>query len=86
MRSRYTAFALGDAHHLWVTWAPRTRPDEVSIDPDVEWTRLEVLDATEDAVRFRAHWRDARSGEQGVQEEHSTFVRRGGRWSYHSAL
>ena len=29
MRSRYTAFALGDAGHLWRTWHPRTRPPAV---------------------------------------------------------
>ena len=86
MRSRYTAFALGDEQHLWATWSPRTRPDDVTVDPDVEWTGLEIVSAAEDTVRFRAHWRDLRSGERGVQEEHSRFLRRGGRWFYLSAL
>ena len=29
MRSRYTAFVLRDADHLWRTWHPRTRPAQV---------------------------------------------------------
>lgn len=86
MRSRYTAFALGDEQHLWRTWSPRTRPDDVTVDDGVEWTRLEILEAAEDTVRFRAHWRETQTGERGVQEEHSRFERRGGRWSYAEAL
>jgi SEC-C motif-containing protein len=33
MRSRYTAFARGDAAHLARTWHPRTRPERVDVDP-----------------------------------------------------
>jgi SEC-C motif domain protein len=29
MRSRYSAFAVGRADHLFRSWHPRTRPDEV---------------------------------------------------------
>ena len=43
MRSRYTAFALGDARHLADTWFPATRPDEVSVDAATTWLGLEVL-------------------------------------------
>ena len=32
MRSRYTAFAVGDVDHLWRTWHPRTRPAELTLD------------------------------------------------------
>src|SRR6188474_3543469 len=30
MRSRYTAFALGIEDHVFRTWHPRTRPDDLS--------------------------------------------------------
>jgi SEC-C motif domain protein len=84
MRSRYTAFATGDASYLERTWHPRTRPDAVEADPAMRWTGLEVLDATEDAdtgtVTFRAHWRDGDA--EGVLAEHSRFARRAGRWFY----
>ena len=82
MRSRYTAFAVGDSAYLLATWHPSTRPARLQLD-DTAWTRLEVLATTagglldtEGAVRFRAHFRG------GVLEEHSRFVRDAGRWSY----
>jgi SEC-C motif domain protein len=84
MRSRYTAFVVGDRAHLERTWHPRTRPDAIRLDPGVEWTGLEIVTAREGAaeaiVEFRARWRDA-SG-PGVLAERSAFVRRGGRWVY----
>ena len=91
MRSRFTAFVLADAGYLARSWHPRTRPHNIDLDPDLRWTRLEIVDAeagaagdTTGVVEFRAHWTD-RSGataESGVLEERSTFVRRAGRWFY----
>lgn len=87
MRSRYTAFVVGDARYLSETWHPGTRPDELDLDPRVQWTGLEIVDAVdpgEDATRgvvgFRAHWRDADTS--GVLAERSRFVRQSGRWWY----
>ena len=80
MRSRYSAFAVGDAAYLRATWHPATRPRRV--EATGRWLRLEVLEATgglldtEGRVRFRAH----EAG--GVVEEDSRFVREGGRWVY----
>lgn len=90
MRSRYAAFAVGDASYLFRTWHPRTRPDDpadLEPDPAVTWTGLEVL-ATEDGraqdeagvVRFAAH--RVRAGRAGTMRERSRFVRRAGRWVY----
>lgn len=90
MRSRYTAFSLGDAHHLQESWSPRTRPDEMTLDETTEWLGLTVEEATEDGargtVRFRARWRDSTSGERGELAEHSRFHRVAGRWYYLDAL
>lgn len=83
MRSRYTAFAVGDADHLVRTWHPRTRPEDIDLD-DTVWEGLVITEAVEDGdaatVTFRASWR--RGGERGVLSERSRFVRRGGRWVY----
>ena len=82
MRSRYSAFAVGDRTHLLATWHPTTRPGSLALDPAVRWTGLEVLSArgglldAEGEVHFRAH------STAGVVEERSRFVRDGGRWSY----
>jgi SEC-C motif-containing protein len=64
MRSRYSAFAVGDGDYLWRTWHPRTRPGSVTTDPATVWTGLEILDCVaggpEDEsgeVEFRASYR-----------------------------
>lgn len=87
MRSRYTAFAVGDAAHLTATWHPRTRPDGVDLDPARTWTGLEVVvtvaGGADDAfgvVEFRAHWSEGRA--RGELHERSRFARVRGRWHY----
>jgi SEC-C motif-containing protein len=88
MRSRYTAFVRGDAAYLERTWHPRTRPDEVQIDPATVWVGLDILDAAESGdegvVEFRAHWREG--ARRGVLHERSRFARRSGRWVYVDGL
>ena len=83
MRSRYSAFAVGDPAYLLTTWHPSTRPRTLDLDPDVRWTGLDVLATTggslfetEGTVEFRAHRRG------GTQHENSRFVREGSRWFY----
>ncbi|TDL09557.1 hypothetical protein EUA04_06140 [Mycolicibacterium obuense] len=80
MRSRYTAFAVGDADHLWRTWHPRTRPEEVTVDPAVQWTGLEILESHTDTVEFRATYRE--SQRTGTLHERSRFAVRARRWFY----
>jgi SEC-C motif-containing protein len=87
MRSRYAAFAVGDATYLLQTWLPSTRPRMLRLDPEDRWTRLEVLGGTggglldeTGTVEFRASY--AGGGHVGVVEENSRFVRAGGRWRY----
>lgn len=85
MRSRFSAFAVGDAAYLRGTWHPSTRP-VVDLDPDVRWMHLEILAATggpfdaAGTVEFRAHYRAA--GGRGSLHELSRFVREDGRWLY----
>lgn len=90
MRSRYTAFALGRADHLWRTWHPRTRPADVVLD-DTDWQGLRIIEvvdgqewADEGVVEFAASWRRGRA--RGVQRERSAFAKRAGRWLYLEAL
>lgn len=90
MRSRYTAFALGDATYLLDTWDPATRPAELRLDPGREWTGLLITATTrggmfddEGTVAFRASHRDGgRRGTSGEQTENSRFRRIDGRWHY----
>ena len=87
MRSRYSAFAVGDPAYLLATWHPTTRPHTLTLDDDVRWTGLDVLATTggsplsaDGTVEFRAHYLAA--GTDGAQHERSRFVREGGRWHY----
>ncbi|SDL73813.1 SEC-C motif-containing protein [Glycomyces sambucus] len=92
MRSRYSAFAVGDEAYLLRTWHPDTRPERLDLAADDRtWTGLDVLDATggtalhtTGTVRFRAHYTDADG--PGSQTEHSTFRRLGADWLYVDAL
>jgi len=86
MRSRYSAFAVGDASYLLATWHPSTRPDDLELDTR-RWFRLDILDRErggpldrEGVVTFEAHWRNAFGA--GSQRETSRFVREDGRWLY----
>lgn len=87
MRSRYTAFAVGDAGYLLATWHPSTRPAALDLDPGLRWYRLDVVRRerggpldTEGLVEFRAHYRH--DGDRGELHEVSRFVREAGRWRY----
>ena len=87
MRSRYSAFVVGDAGYLLATWHPATRPAALDLDADVRWTGLDVIATTggalleaEGTVEFRAHY--VRGREAGAQHENSRFVREDGRWRY----
>lgn len=86
MRSRYTAFVIGDTGHLVSSWHPRTRPERLELD-DTAWLGLEVIDAVDGGpddptglVEFVARW--SRGGSTGALHERGRFERRAGRWLY----
>ncbi len=80
MRSRFSAYAVGDSDYVWRTWHPRTRPEQVNPDTRTRWIALEVLEATGDEVEFRAHFEGPEG--RGDLHERSLFARRAGRWFY----
>ena len=84
MRSRYSAYALGELDYVWRTWHPRTRPDSIEPNAALGWTGLTVLDTSvgpEEAwVEFEATY--DRDGTPGRLHERSRFERRRGRWVY----
>ncbi|MEV1130678.1 YchJ family metal-binding protein [Agromyces sp. NPDC049794] len=90
MRSRFTAFAVGDADYLLATWHPSTRPLGLDLDPALRWYRLDVVRRErggpldrDGIVEFAAFYRH--DGERGELHEVSRFVREGGRWRYVAA-
>jgi SEC-C motif-containing protein len=86
MRSRYTAYVLGDERYLRATWLPETCPQDVSADPSTRWLGLEVratetIDADHAQVEFVARYRVLGRGAR--LHERSRFVRDAqGRWLY----
>ena len=100
MRSRYSAFALGEVEHLLLTQSS-DEPEDVrrrsliETCRQVRWQWLEIL-ATEaggltdlaGTVTFRAHYRQG--SRRGVMQERSRFGRQGGSldgaWLYLEAL
>jgi SEC-C motif domain protein len=91
MRSRFSAFAVGNPAYLLRTWHPSTRPLELTLDPELRWYRLDVLSTsrggmldTEGTVEFRAHYKGPDGA--GSQHETSRFVRDSGAWVYVDAV
>ncbi|MBD9470829.1 YchJ family metal-binding protein [Pseudoxanthomonas sp. PXM01] len=90
MRSRYSAFVLGDADYLRASWHPDTRPAELGLDAagaaKTTWLGLSVKShratGPETAeVEFVARYRIG-GGSAVRMQESSRFVRIDGRWYY----
>ncbi len=87
MRSRYSAFALGNDAWLLASWHPSTRPETRSDDdqPPLKWIGLTVkrhqaTGADTAIVEFIARYRA--NGRAGCMHETSNFVCENGAWLY----
>ena len=85
MRSRYSAFVLGDVSYLLATWHSSQRPAELTLETGGQWLGLEikqhrVTGADTAEVEFVARFRVG--GKAVRQHERSRFVREDGRWFY----
>jgi SEC-C motif domain protein len=85
MRSRYSAFVLGDVPYLLATWHSSQRPAELTLETGGKWLGLEIKQhqvtgpytaEVEFVARFRV------GGKAVRQHERSRFVREDGRWFY----
>ncbi len=87
MRSRFSAFAVGDPDYLLATWHPSTRPSVLELDAERRWYRLDIIATsagspfeTTGTVEFEAYYRSP--GGAGSQHEVSRFVCEDGLWLY----
>ena len=80
MRSRYSAYAIGNESHLLRTWHPTTRPDVLRIDPKQRWLGLKIKQAREDTVEFVARFKVDGKGHR--LHESSRFEQIGEQWFY----
>jgi len=89
MRSRYTAFVLGNIEHIDRTHVPEIRDDFNRAEAEraaseIEWVGLEIRHASENgdsgSVEFVVRFR--RNGKELTQHEISRFRRENGHWLY----
>lgn len=84
MRSRYSAYVLGDEAYLRATWDPATCPPEPLVEPGISWVGLDVRstqqEGDEGIIEFIA--RAKVGGRARRLHETSRFIRREGRWFY----
>jgi SEC-C motif-containing protein len=86
MRSRYSAFVLGNERYLLDSWHPRTRPAAIEFDRNQKWLGLKIVDAQiagagAAEVEFIARYRIGGASAARLHER-SRFVREQGRWFY----
>ena len=87
MRSRYSAFALGNADYLIESWHPDTRPASLVIDESQRWIGLKIKTVShggtgedQGSVEFVARYKV--QGKAYRLQENSRFRRLDGRWYY----
>lgn len=87
MRSRYSAFALGNAEYLVKSWHPDTRPASLIIDETQHWIGLKIKTVSrggakedEGSVEFVARYKV--QGKAHRLQENSRFRRLDGQWYY----
>jgi len=80
MISRYEAFVKKDWQYLAHTSTSQTQ-EELAMMPELEWLKLDVLEAYENVVEFKAYYKE--NGKIGVLHEKSNFIQKDGVWKYH---
>ena len=85
MKSRYSAYCVGDVNYLQATTHDHTWSDEeLKMIQDWAdnsfWQHLEIVDSSEDRVEFKAYY--IYEGKQHVHHEKSVFLKVNDMWKY----
>ena len=88
MRSRYTAYALGNSSYLLNSWHPDYRPETIELQHSQQnWIGLDIKHTIKGRsqdntgeVHFVARYKI--NGKAARLEEHSQFVKRNQQWFY----
>ena len=86
MRSRYSAYATHQADYLLETTHISERKyysksDILNWATNNQWLQLEIINATENTVEFKAYFLDSKLQKQ-IHHELSTFKLENGSWFY----
>jgi SEC-C motif-containing protein len=85
MRSRFSAYALGLGDYVKKTWHPSTCPNDLNLEADDQWIKLNIVSSDKKQVHFQAYFKNENTKAQNrynVLEETSDFVFENGRWFY----
>jgi len=85
MRSRYSAYCLGDVNYLQATTHDHTWTDEElkfiqDWADNSTWQHLEIVDSSEEMVEFKAYY--IFEGKQHLHHEKSAFKKVNDMWKY----
>lgn len=84
MRSRFTAYALGQTDYLLQSWHRSTRPPSLELNPKQKWLGLKIKDTAEgdeeSYVEFVARFKINGRGHR--LHERSRFRKEEGIWYY----
>ncbi|WP_457743560.1 YchJ family protein [Sulfurimonas sp.] len=85
MRSRYSAYVRANAEYLLTSTVKENRyPGDIELikefSTSVEWLKLDILNAVNDTVEFKAYYKDNQNIQ--VLHEKSNFVKEDGVWRY----
>jgi len=80
MRSRYTAYCLGNTDYLLSSWHASSRPAQLDADNEAQWIRLKIIASKDDHVEFIATYRI--QGKAHKLHETSRFIYEKPYWYY----
>ena len=87
MRSRYSAYALGNISHILSTWDNLYRPPSLTFDERIKWLKLEIVeslflktDTNLGYVHFRAIFIENKN--LITLSEKSQFIKKNRKWYY----
>jgi len=87
MRSRYSAYVLGNTSHLLKTWDNLFRPESLTLDDNCKWVKLEIIKSSKNDteektgfVHFKAFF--IKNRELITLSEMSQFIKKDENWYY----
>ena len=83
MRSRYSAFVLGEVEYLIYSDTHSSEADKeelLAFSKGVEWIGLDIVNAKDESVEFKAYYN--LKGKTQLLHEKSRFVKVDGIWKY----
>ncbi|MFN3589470.1 MAG: YchJ family protein [Spirosomataceae bacterium] len=91
MRARYSAYFHNKTDFIWETTHPnlqkkQTKKDIIEWTESTEWLGLEIVLQNENGhkgeVHFKAKYRSRATGEMGIHQEASQFIKENDKWLY----